>query len=332
MPAPERFMSRDLDRDMPPIATVFGASGFVVTQITQLLAKSGFRVRAAVRRPDLAGHLKPLGDVGQIVPVQANVRNEESVARAVRGAEVVINLVAIGYQRGNQRFQTVNVDGAAYVAQAAKAAGAKTLIHMSIIGADLESASAFARSRAEGEGAVKEAFPQAIIVRPSLIFGPDDAFFNTMASLARFLPIMPLIGAASKFQPVYVGDVAQFVEMAALGEVRAGRTYELCGPEVVTQKELLQLILRETMRNNLLLPTPAKIARILTLPAQLLPKPLITTDQIELLRHNNMVSEAAVRERRTLDGVGISPTPMREVLPTYLWRFRRNGQFDKVAA
>ena len=325
-------MARDLDREGPPLATVFGASGFVGTQVTQLLAKSGFRVRAAVRRPDLAGQLRPLGDVGQIVPVQANVRNENSVASAVRGADVVINLVAIGYQRGNQRFQTVNIDGAAYVAQAAKAAGAKTLVHMSIIGADIESESAFARSRAEGEGAVREAFPEAIIVRPSLIFGPDDAFFNTMASLARFFPIMPLIGGHSKFQPVYVRDVAQLFEMAALGEVRAGRTYELGGPEVMTQKELLQLILRETMRSNLLLPTPKGLANLMALPMGLLPKPLLTSDQIELLQHDNVVSETAVRERRTLEGVGITPTPMAEVLPTYLWRFRRNGQFDKVAA
>jgi uncharacterized protein YbjT (DUF2867 family) len=325
-------MARDLDRETPRLATVFGASGFVGTQVTQLLAKSGFRVRAAVRRPDLAGQLRPLGDVGQIVPVQANVRNEDSVVRAVRGADVVINLVAIGYQRGNQRFATVNIDGAAYVAQAAKAAGAKTLIHMSIIGANLESESAFARSRAEGEGAVKEAFPEAIIVRPSLIFGPDDAFFNTMASLARFFPVMPLIGGKSKFQPVYVRDVAQLFEMAALGQVRAGRTYELGGPEVMTQKELLQLILRETMRSNLLLPTPKGLANLMALPMGLLPKPLLTSDQIELLQHDNVVSDAAVRERRTLDGVGIAPTPMGEVLPTYLWRFRRHGQFDKVAA
>ena len=325
-------MARDLDRETPRLATIFGASGFVGTQVTQALAKSGFRVRAAVRRPDLAGQLRPLGDVGQIVPVQANVRNEESVARAVRGADVVINLVAIGYQRGNQRFQTVNIDGAAYVAQAAKAAGAKTLVHMSIIGADLGSESAFARSRAEGEGAVKEAFPEAIIVRPSLIFGPDDSFFNTMASLARFFPVMPLIGGKSKFQPVYVRDVAQLFEMAALGQVRAGRTYELGGPEVVTQKELLQLILRETMRSNFLLPTPKGLANLMALPMGLLPTPLLTSDQVELLQHDNVVSDAAVRERRTLDGVGITQTPMAEVLPTYLWRFRRNGQFDKVAA
>lgn len=325
-------MATNLDRDIPRIATVFGASGFVGTQVTQLLAKSGFRVRAAVRRPDLAGHLKPLGDVGQIVPVQANTRNEDSVIRAVRGADVVVNLVAIGYQRGNQRFQTVNVDGAAYVAQATKAAGAKTLVHMSILGAGADSESAFARSRAEGEAAVREAFPNAIIVRPSLIFGQDDSFFNTMGSLSRFFPIMPLIGGKSRFQPVYVGDVAQLVEMAALGQVRAGRTYELGGPQTVTQKELLRLILNEAGRSNPLLPVPAGIAKLMALPMAILPKPLLTGDQVTLLQHDNVVSDAAVRERRTLDGVGISPTPMAEVLPSYLWRFRRNGQFDKALA
>lgn len=325
-------MTRELDRDMPPLATVFGASGFVGTQVTQLLAKSGFRVRAAVRRPDLAGHLRPLGDVGQIVPVQANTRNEDSVIRAVRGADVVINLVAIGYQRGNQRFQTVNVDGAAYVAQAAKAAGAKTLVHMSIIGADAASRSAFARSRAEGEAAVREAFPNAIVVRPSLIFGPDDGFFNTMASLSRFFPVMPLIGGASRFQPVYVGNVAQVFEMAALGQVRPGRIYEVGGPEIVTQKELLRLILKEAGRSNPLLPVPAGLARLMALPMAILPKPLLTADQVELLQHDNVVSDAAVRERRTLEGLGITPTPMSEVLPGYLWRFRRHGQFDKALA
>lgn len=324
-------MSRDLDREMPPIAAVFGASGFVGTQVTQLLAKSGFRVRAAVRRPDLAGHLKPLGDVGQIVPVQANVRNADSIASAVRGAEVVINLVAVGYQRGNQRFQAVNVDGAAAVARAAKAAGAKTLVHMSILGADAASASAFAKSRGDGEAAVREAFPNAIVVRPSLIFGQDDDFFNTMASLTRFFPIMPLIGGKSKFQPVYVCDVAQVFEMAALGTLRAGRTYELGGPEVVTQKELLTLIVKETGRSNVLLPVPAGIAKLMALPMAILPKPLLTSDQVELLQHDNIVSEAAIRERRTLHGTGITPTPMGEVLPTYLWRFRRHGQFEKVA-
>jgi uncharacterized protein YbjT (DUF2867 family) len=325
-------MTRSSDRETPPLATVFGASGFVGTQVTQVLAKGGFRVRAAVRRPDLAGHLRPLGDVGQIVPVQANVRDAGSVARAVRGADVVINLAAVGYQRGNQRFARVNVDGAAYVAQAAKAAGARTMVHMSIIGADPDSESAFARSRAEGEAAVREAFPDAVIVRPSLIFGPDDDFFNTMASLSRFLPVMPLIGGTSRFQPVYVGDVAQFFEMAAQGTVRSGRIYELGGPEVLTQRELLTLILKEAGRSNPLLPVPAGLAKLMALPMAILPKPLLTADQVTLLESDNVVSDAAIRERRTLQGAGITPTALAEILPTYLWRFRKHGQFDKALA
>jgi uncharacterized protein YbjT (DUF2867 family) len=320
-----------MDLDSPAICTVFGASGFVGTQVTQHLARHGFRVRAAVRRPDLAGHLRPLGDVGQIVPIQANVRNPDSIARAVHGASVVINLVAVGFQRGNQRFATVNVDGAGDVAEAAAAAGVKTFIHMSMLGADAESESAFARSRADGEAAVRGGFPGAIIMRPSLIFGPDDSYFNLMASLSRFFPVMPLIGGKSKFQPVYVIDVAEAFATAAAGNAKPGRTYELGGPEVVTQRELLQLILHEAGRSNPLLPLPVGIAKLMTLPMALLPKPLVTSDQVILLQSDNVVSDAAARERRTLQGLGITPTPMGEVLPTYLWRFRRNGQFDKVA-
>lgn len=321
-----------MTRELPPLATVFGASGFVGTQVTQQLAREGFRVRAAVRRPDLAGHLRMLGSVGQIVPVQANVRNADSVARAVQGASVVVNLVGVGVQRGKQRFDTVNVEGARTVAAAARAAGATSLIHMSILGADASSESAFARSRAEGEEAVRAAYPGATILRPSLIFGADDSYFNLMASLARFLPVMPLIGGKTRFQPVYVGDVAHATLLIATNAVRSGRTYELGGPEVVTHKELLTQILREAGRRNPLVPVPAGIARLLAMPMALLPRPLLTGDQVTLLQADNVVSDAAIRERRTLEGMGILPTPMGEVLPSYLWRFRKNGQFDRVAA
>jgi NADH dehydrogenase len=321
-----------MDRDSPQIVTVFGGSGFVGTQLVQALARKGWRVRVAVRRPDLAGHLRPLGDVGQVMPIQANVRNADSVRRAVHGASAVVNLVAVGFQRGAQRFAAVNVDGAETVAQAAKAAGATTLTHMSILGADPDSASDFARSRAQGEAAVVAAFPKAVITRPSLIFGKDDSFFNMMGSMARVLPVMPLIGGKTKFQPVYVGDVADALAIAAGGGVKGGRVYELGGPEVVTHKELLEIILRETMRNNLLLPLPEGIARLIALPAQLLPTPLITPDQVRLLQVDNVVSPAAAKDGRTLAAFGISPTPMDAILPTYLWRFRRHGQFDRIAA
>lgn len=321
-----------MDRDMPPLCTVFGASGFVGTQLVQHLARRGFRIRAAVRRPDLAGHLKPVGDVGQIVPVQANVRNAESVARAVHGADVVVNLVAVGYDRGRQSFSAVNVEGADLVAAASRAAGVKRLVHMSALGADPRSDSTFARSRAEGEMAVVRAYPEATIFRPSLIFGQGDGYFTLMASLTRFTPIMPLIGGKSRFQPVYVGDVAEAIAQAADGEVAAGRIYELGGPEVLTQRELLTLILHETQRSNLLLPVPETLARLIALLSSILPKPLLTADQVTLLQEDNVVSEEAERDHRTLAAFGIRPTPLAEVLPTYLWRFRKNGQFAKAAA
>jgi uncharacterized protein YbjT (DUF2867 family) len=320
-----------MDRDSPQIVTVFGGSGFVGTQLTQALARKGWRVRVAVRRPDLAGHVRPLGDVGQVVPIQANVRNPDSVRRAVNGASAVINLVAVGFQRGAQRFATVNVGGAETVAEAARAAGAATLTQMSILGADPASPSDFARSRAQAEEAVLAAFPKAVIARPSLIFGPGDGFFNLMASMARLLPIMPLIGAKTRFQPVYVGDVADALALAAEGAVTGGLAYELGGPEVVSHKELLEIILRETQRNNLLLPLPEGIARLVALPTLLLPTPLITPDQVRLLQVDNVVSPAATREGRTLAAFGIAPTPMEAILPTYLWRFRRHGQFDRIA-
>lgn len=321
-----------MDRTHLPLVTIFGASGFVGSQVVQALARRGHRIRAAERRPNLAGHLRPLGDVGQIVAIQANVRYPDSVARAVEGAGIVINLVGVGMQRGAQRFDTVNVEGARTVARAAKAAGADGLVHMSILGADHESPSRFARSRADGETAVREEFAEAAILRPSLIFGEGDGYFTQMASLSRFLPLMPLIGGRTRFQPVYVGDVADAIAAAAASEARPGRVYELGGPEVLTQKQLLKLILREAGRSNPLVPVPAGLARLMALPMGLLPRPLLTADQVSLLHIDNVVSDDAARERRTLEGLGIVPTAMEAILPSYLWRFRRHGQFDRQPA
>lgn len=321
-----------MDRTHLPLVTIFGASGFVGSQVVQVLARRGYRIRAAVRRPDLAGHLRPLGDVGQVVPIQANLRFPESVARAIEGAGVVINLVGVGIERGPQRFESVNVDGARTVARAAAAAGAEVLVHQSILGADRDSPSAFARSRARGEEAVREAFPDAVITRPSLIFGEGDGYFTQMASLARMLPLMPLIGGRTKFQPVYVGDVADAIAAAVRGEARPGRTYELGGPEVLTQKELLRLVLRETHRSNPLVPVPAGLARLMALPMQLLPRPMLTADRVTLLHIDNVVSAEAEAERRTLQGLGVVPTPLAAILPSYLWRFRPHGQFDRQPA
>jgi uncharacterized protein YbjT (DUF2867 family) len=311
-----------MDRNMAGLVTIFGGSGFVGTQIVQLLARNGHRIRVAVRRPDLAHHLRPLGDVGQIQPVQANIRNADSIARAVKGADIVINLVGIGFERGNQRFDLVNHRGGGAIAAAARAAGATHFVHMSAIGADAGSESLY----------VQQVFPEAIIMRPSLIFGPGDGFFNLMASLNRLFPVMPLIGGQTRFQPVYVGDVAEAFVAAAEGKVKAGRIYELGGPEVESYKALLERVQHETGQIRPLLPLSPGIAKLLALPLSLLPTPLLTADQVALLQVDNVVSEAAVKEKRTLAAFGIAPAPMTAILPSYLWRFRKNGQFDRQTA
>jgi NADH dehydrogenase len=318
--------------DHPELVTIFGGSGFVGTQVVQLLAKAGYRVRVAVRRPDLAGHVRPLGGVGQVVPIQANVRNKDSVLAAVKGATAVINLSAIGIEKGKQRFRAVNVMGARNVAEAAKAAGAGTLIQMSVLGADEHSPSLFARSRAMGEAEVRRIFPSAIIFRPSIIFGVGDDFFNMLGALSRVLPVMPLFGGDTKFQPVYVGDVAEAIAAAARGNAKAGTIYELGGPEILTHRSLLERVLRDTNRNNPILPLPLGIGRLLAAPMSLMPKPLLTADRVTLLGIDNVVSEAAGKEKRTLSAFGIVPRPLDAVLPSYLWRFSPNGQFDRQTA
>lgn len=315
------------------LVTIFGGSGFVGTQVVQALARRGYRVRVAVRRPDLAGHLRPLGAVGQVMPVQANVRNAASVERAVRGAGIVINLVAIGYEAGRQRFRAVNTMGARHIAQAAKAAGAHALVHMSALGADGQSASGYARSKALGEAEVLAAFPEAVIVRPSIIFGQGDGFFNRYGSLARLFPVLPLFGGKTRFQPIYVGDVAEAIVAAAEGRVKGGRAYELGGPEVATHRDLVQRVLDKTGRGNPLLPLPAAIGKLMALPFAFLPwAPLLTADQVDLLQVDNVVSEAARQDGRTLSAFGVAPTAMDAVLDGYLWRFMKHGQFDRQTA
>ena len=312
------------------LVTVFGGSGFVGRHVIRALAKRHYRIRVAVRRPELAGHLQPLGRVGQIHPVQANLRHPGSVAAAVRDADIVVNLVGILFERGRQRFDAVQASGAAAEAQAAAQHGAR-LVHMSALGADENASSAYARSKAAGEKAVLAAAPDATIFRPSIIFGPEDDFFNKFASLARFMPALPLVGGGTtRFQPVFAGDVAAAFAAAAAGETRPGTIYELGGDEVLTFRELLEYVLATIQRRRLLLPIPFGLARMQAMFLQFMPKPLLTPDQVELLRRDTIVSKSAADEGRTLHGLGIDPTSMQAIVPSYLWRFRRTGQFQRL--
>lgn len=315
------------------LVTIFGGSGFVGTQIVQLLARAGYRVRVAVRRPDLAGHVKPLGSVGQVMPIQANVRNLESVQRAVRGAGTVINLVGIGYEGGKQRFRAVHTMGARNVAEASRQAGVTTLVHMSALGADPQSASNYARTKGLGEAEVQAAFKDAIIIRPSIIFGQGDTFFNRLGAMARYLPVLPVIGAKARVQPIYVGDVAAAFLAAVEGNVKAGRIYEIGGPEIATQLDLMKRVVAETQRSNLVVPIPAGLGKLLALPFAFLPfAPLLTSDQVDLLQADNLVSDEARTDKRTLAAFGVTPTAMDAILESYLWRFMKNGQFDRQTA
>jgi NADH dehydrogenase len=311
------------------LVTTFGGSGFLGRHVVRALANAGYRIRVAVRRPELAGYLQPLGQVGQIHAVQANLRDQPSVEAAVRDADVVINLVGILFERGRQRFDAVHALGAQTVALAAATHGAR-LVHVSAIGADERSASQYARSKAAGEKLVLSAAPQAVILRPSIIFGPEDSFFNRFASIARFSPALPLIGGGhTRFQPVFAGDVARAVVAGLEGAARTGQIYELGGPEVRSFKELMRFMLAVIERRRLLVPIPFPIAKAQASLLQLLPKPLLTPDQVELLRADNVVSEPAQREGRTLGALGMDPVAMESVVPSYLWRFRKAGQFAR---
>ncbi|MDJ1158779.1 complex I NDUFA9 subunit family protein [Chelatococcus sp. SYSU_G07232] len=318
------------------LVTVFGGSGFIGRHVVRALAKRGYRIRVAVRRPDLAGHLQPLGRVGQIHAVQANLRYKTSVEQAVAGAAIVVNLVGILQETGRQTFEAVQAFGARAVAQAAAAAGAR-LVHVSALGADDASDSAYARTKAEAEKAVFAALPQAVVFRPSIVFGPEDQFYNRFAALARMMPVLPLAGADTKFQPVFVGDVAEAIARAVDGAVAGGRIYELGGPEVRTLRGLVEYVLKVTHRKRLILPLPFGAAHLQATVVEFLDKLtlglmpdefVITRDQVKLLRRDNVVSEAAVREGRTLEGLGITPNADEAIVPSYLWRFRKAGQFD----
>lgn len=310
------------------LVTVYGGSGFLGRHLVRALAKRGYRIRVAVRRPELAFHLQPLGKVGQIHAVQANIRDARSVEAAAQGASVLINLVGILQEGGRQRYDAVHAEGAERVALAAKALGAR-MIHVSAIGADENSEVGYARSKGVAERLVLAAQPGAVIMRPSILFGPEDDFFNRFAALARMSPVLPLIGGGqTKFQPVFVGDVAAAIADAVDGRLQAGTTYELGGPNVKTFKELMQYILATIGRRRLLLPLPFFAAKIKAQFLQFAPSPLtLTPGQVDMLRTDNVVSDAAIAEKRTLPGIGIMPEPVEAIVPSYLWRFRKTGQF-----
>jgi NADH dehydrogenase len=309
------------------LITIYGGSGFVGRHLVRALARRGYRIRNAVRRPDLAGHLQPLGRVGQIHSVQANLRDRASVERAALGADMLINLVGILFERGKQRFDAVHAQGAELVAQAARNAGVP-LVHVSAIGADANSTSAYARTKADADARVLSTLPSAIVMRPSVQFGPEDNFTNLFASLSTLSPFLPLVGGGeTKFQPVFVGDVAKAIAKAVDGEARPGAIYELGGPEVMTFKEILEQLLKTIGRKRILLPLPFGIAKLQAAFLQYLPTPLLTPDQVELLRTDNVVSAAARAEGRTIEALGIDPETMEAITPAYLWRFRKTGQF-----
>jgi uncharacterized protein YbjT (DUF2867 family) len=319
------------------LVTLFGGSGFIGRHVVRALARDGWRVRVASRRPDLAFHLQPLGKVGQIHAVQANLRFPDSVVHALRDADVVVNLVGILSETGAQTFDSVQAEGAEALAKAARAAGASAFVQLSAIGADAGGASAYARSKARGEALVQAAFPGAIVLRPSVVFGPEDQFFNRFAAMARYLPALPLIGGGgTKLQPVFVGDVAKAAALAVGGGATAGSIYELGGPEVATLRRIMEFVLKTTGRKRPLTPISFGQAKLIGLISEaatklsfgLYPQTFaITRDQVELLRTDNVVSDAAKAEGRTLEGLGITPESFEAFAPTYLARYRATGLF-----
>jgi uncharacterized protein YbjT (DUF2867 family) len=314
---------------MQGLVTVFGGTGFIGRQVVRALAKKGLRVRAAARQPGRGYRLRMLGDVGQIEVVQANIRDKASIARAVDGAEVVINLVGIMRESGRQRFLAVHGMGARNVAEAAAAAGAKRLVQISAIGADLDGASKYARTKAEGEAAVREVFPTATIVRPSIVFGPEDDFFNRFGQMAALSPALPLIGGGhTKFQPIYVGDLAAAIAQAAVSDAFAGQTVELGGPAVYDFKALMAFVCAETGRKRILVPLPFPIAGLIGMAgdlAAMVIAPPITSDQVELLRSDNVAATGP-----GLEAFGITGKSIEAIVPAYLYRYRKGGQYAET--
>ncbi len=313
---------------MRGLVTVFGGTGFVGRQVVRSLARDGWRVRVAARNVGRGYRLRMLGDVGQIEVVQANVRDAASVARALDGAEACVNLVGVLYESGRQGFETLHTAGAKAIAEAAAARGVARFVQISAIGADAASPAKYARSKAEGEAAVRAAIPSAVILRPSVVFGPEDDFFNRFAAMANISPALPLPGGgATRFQPVYVGDVAAAVAKVISDPACAGKTYELGGPGVFTFRELMAFVLRETGKARVLAPLPWPIAglvgKVAALTAIVGIPPVLTDDQVEMLRSDNVVADGA----EGLETLGITPRSVEAIAPTYLYRFRKGGQY-----
>jgi uncharacterized protein YbjT (DUF2867 family) len=307
--------------------TIFGGSGFLGRYVVRALAKKGWRIKVATRRPNRAFFLRPMGQVGQIGFIKCDVADAGQIAHAMAGSQAVVNLTGILFQRG-QTFDAVHVKGPEAIAREAARLSLRAMVHVSAIGADSESDSRYAESKAEGEKRVREAFPAATIMRPSLLFGPEDQFFNRFAEMARFLPALPLIGGGrTLFQPVFVSDAAAAI-VAALDDPNAqGKTYELGGPTVYSFKQLMEIMLGVIDRKRLLVPLPFWIAFLKSIFLQLMPKPLLTPDQVRLLRHDNIVSPTA----HTLKDLGITPTTVEAEAPAYLWRYRAKGEYADLA-
>jgi NADH dehydrogenase len=312
---------------MQNLVTVFGGSGFIGNQAVRQLAKAGWRVRVAVRNPALGYRMRLAGDVGQIDVVQANIRNLASIERALEGATASVNLVGVLHESGRQKFQSIHAMGARNVAETARKAGVARVVQMSALGADLESSSKYARTKAMGEAAVREIYPDAVVMRPSIVFGPEDHFFNMFAAMATVSPALPLIGGgASRFQPVFVGDVGKAIACVLTRPEAAGQTFELGGPAIFSFKALMQMMLKEIERSRLLVPIPFPAAVLLGTAGDLAGhfiKPPITSDQIELLKTDNVVSGQAPG----LAELGLTPTTLEAVLPSYLYRYRNGGQY-----
>jgi NADH dehydrogenase len=318
---------------MSKLVTIYGGSGFIGRYIARRMAKEGWRVRVAVRRPNEAIFVRPYGVVGQVEPVFCNIRDDASVRAVMQGADAVVNCVGVLNEVGKNGFDAVQAEGAGRIARIAAELGVGHLVQLSAIGADAESASAYARSKAAGEAAVQKAFPAAVILRPSVVFGSEDQFFNRFAAMSRFGPILPVVGAETKFQPVYVDDVAQAAVKAVLGEAAPG-IYELGGPDVHSFRDLMQKMLQVVQRRRLIVNIPFFVARIMggvfdllqTVTLGLFTNGLITRDQVRNLARDNVVSPRA----RGLADLGIAPTPIDAVLPEYLWRYRPSGQYAAI--